>query len=113
MIKPQNLGYFDKICTFQSVTITRNASGEKINTWADTYTGVRFRELLHNGNENFESDQQIWKRKKKIVIRKQGFTITQLMRFVYDSVNYYVTDVSEMINNRLYLVIEGEARDND
>jgi SPP1 family predicted phage head-tail adaptor len=113
MINPQTIGHFDRVLTFQSPTKVANTSGESVLTWANTYTNVKAKEMLHTGGETFEANQQVWKRSRKFIIRKQGYTITQYMRFLLDNIAYNVTDVQDLLNNRLYYVVIGEARDND
>ena len=114
MIIPQTTGSFDQKCTFQSAANgTANTDGETSLVWSNTYVDVVFEEMLHSGREKYESDQQVWERSKKIKIRKLDRTITAEMRFVLDNVNYYVTNVERFLKNRLYLVVTGEAKDND
>jgi SPP1 family predicted phage head-tail adaptor len=114
MIIPQITGNFDQKCTFQSATNgTANSDGETSLIWADTYVNVQFEEMLHSGGEKYESDQQVWSRSKRIKIRRLDRTITAQMRFVLDGVNYYVTNVERFLKNRLYIIVTGEAKDND
>ena len=113
MIDRQNPARLDRTISYQTNT-TANTGGSQIDTWSsstDLYAGV----LKANEKEAFENTQEVANEKRAYLIRNEGTVFNPAVtRFkeASDTYWFYMTGKHFYKGSRNYLVIEGEAKDN-
>lgn len=103
------------IGVIQTGTGTKVA-GEKAIDWANTYTGVRCKQipaLKLRVNEKEELTQMVFIEKLSWIIRREDRAIVpNAMRFVVESKNHFIVNVRRWKGSRDWLVLDTEFRDN-
>lgn len=104
-----NIGPLDRKITIQKQTATRGTAGGQSITWP-TYHSCWAQKVEKAGNEAINNQATVATNQTTFFIRyKSG--ITENMRIVYDSENYWITFIKEH-GRYAFLEIKAEKRDN-
>lgn len=95
-----NLGSLDRRITLQNYTATQSDYGESIPTYSTLATVWAMVKPI-NGNESVTADKITVKADCLFTIRYRT-SVTEKTRIVYNSVNYDITNISE-VGRRKYL----------
>ena len=117
MLRPLNIGDFD--VRFDIISPTNDDTGpNRLVTWtagiaSPTYPNVWAKEVKASGSEGSQEDQVIATSKRAWVIRLHDRTVTTGMAVYLNSELWYITAVHPYGGDRLSIVLECEAMDND
>jgi SPP1 family predicted phage head-tail adaptor len=107
-----NFGRYDQEIVIQSYTETKSANGGVVRSYS-TYASVWAQVLPKGGNEAQEAKEKTARRICDFNVRKDGLTLNETMRIVWDGETFDITTI-DRAGNRLneYYMIRGLSKDN-
>jgi head-tail adaptor len=89
--------YFNKTCTIQTKTETQSASGQKVESWANTLLLVKCRIDAWGGQEQIAPSMVYEKATHILFLRNQSVTLdVGTHRIILDSITYNILLVKRM-----------------